>query len=136
MSAVRLVTVDDQPVFLEAAKALIESTPGFTLAGEAASGEEALKVVGRLHPDMVLLDVRMPGIDGIETARRLRATHPDVVVVLVSGYDLEDVQTLAESSGAVALIQKERLRPRVLRQLWAQYGAQARAATAPRDIAP
>lgn len=123
MSPVTVLTVDDQPVFLEAARALIASTPGFALAGEATSGDEALSAIERLRPDMVLLDVRMPGLDGIEIARRLTATRSSAVVVLVTGHDVEDVRTLAEQAGAVALVLKERLRPALLRELWGNHGA-------------
>jgi two-component system, NarL family, invasion response regulator UvrY len=119
---VQVLTVDDQPVFLEAARALIASTPGFALAGEASSGAEAIRAVERLHPDMVLLDVRMPGLDGIETARWLTDNGSTAVIVLVTGHDVEDVQTLAEHAGAVALVVKERLRPALLRELWASHG--------------
>ena len=122
MSPVRVLTVDDQPLFLDAARALIASTPGFELAGEATSGAEAIKAVATLEPDMVLLDVRMPGLGGIETARLLRDAHRPAVVVLVSGQDLDEVQVLAEESGAVAVILKERLQPRLLRSLWAKHG--------------
>jgi CheY-like chemotaxis protein len=123
MRPVRVLTVDDQPVFLEAARSLIRSTPGFELAGEAASGAEALDVVGGLAPDLILLDVRMPGLDGIEVARRLAAIGTSAVVVLVTGHDADDVRAVAEESGADDVVLKERLRPRVLRQLWARHGA-------------
>ena len=122
MTPVRVLTVDDQPVFLEAARAVIASTPGFALAGEASSGADAISAVDRLHPDLVLLDVRMPGLDGIETARRLAAGGSNTVVVLVSGHDLDDVRLLAEESGAVTIVSKQRLRPRLLRELWARHG--------------
>jgi CheY-like chemotaxis protein len=79
---VRVLTVDDQAVFREIAREVIEETPGFESVGEAASGQEALAAVARLDPQLVLLDVRMPGLDGIEVARRLRATHPDTLLVL------------------------------------------------------
>ena len=73
---VRVLTVDDQAVFRGIAREVIDATPGFESVGEAASGEEALAAVARLAPEMVLLDVRMPGLDGIEVARRLRADAP------------------------------------------------------------
>ena len=78
------MTVDDQAVFRAAARDVIEATPGFESVGEACSCEEALEVIGRAEPRLVLVDVRMPGIDGIETAMRIRDSHPDVVVVLIS----------------------------------------------------
>lgn len=118
---VQVLTVDDQPVFREAARALIASTPGFDLAGEASSGAEALSAADRLHPDLVLLDVRMPGLDGIETARILTTKCSDTVVVLVSGHEVDDMTSLAEQCGAVTMVAKERLRPALLRELWAAH---------------
>ena len=72
--AVGVMTVDDQAVFRQAAREVIEATDGFEYLGEAGSGEEALALAGELDPDLVLVDIRMPGIDGFETARRLSAT--------------------------------------------------------------
>ena len=122
MSAVRVLTVDDQAVFREAARALIAQTPGFEIAGEAASGTDGIAAAEQLEPDLVLLDVRMPGVDGIATARRLTEACPGAVIVLVSGYDLADVRDLAADSGAAEVVQKERLRPRLLKELWARHG--------------
>lgn len=124
MRPVRVLTVDDQPLFRTAARALISSTPGFVLAGEASSGAEALTATEQLDPDLILLDVRMPGLDGIETARRLASRPRRSVVVLVSGHDLDDVRELAQRSGAADLVLKERLRPGLLRKLWAVHGGQ------------
>jgi DNA-binding NarL/FixJ family response regulator len=131
VSAVRVVTVDDQRVFRSAARALIDSTPGFELAGEAVSGRASLAAVEALEPDLVLLDVRMPGIDGIETARRLTTAHPDLVVILVTGDDLDDVRELARRSGAADLVLKERLRPALIQRLWARHGAGMRRVRGP-----
>lgn len=127
MRPVRVLTVDDQPIFLRAARALISSTPGFDLVGEAASGVEALRAARALKPDLVLLDVRMPGLDGIETARRLTASGSSAVLVLVSGHEVEDVRDLAQECGAADLVVKERLRPGLLRKLWAVHGARREA---------
>src|SRR3954447_18595440 len=71
--AVGVVVVDDQLVFRQVARAVIAMTPGFELLGEAPSGEEAIAAVSDLHPDLVLLDVRMPGMDGIETTGHLHS---------------------------------------------------------------
>jgi DNA-binding NarL/FixJ family response regulator len=118
---VRVVTVDDQAAFRRAAEVVIEAAPGFELAGEAASGEEGLSVVGRLQPDLVLLDLRMPGIDGVETARRLAAERPELVIVLVS---VQEPGTAPGASrcGAAALVEKRDLRPTLLREVWAEHG--------------
>ena len=80
----RVMTVDDQEVFRSAARAVVDATPGFESVGEPASGEEALGLVDEAKPELVLVDVRMPGLDGVETARRLRRPHPELVIVLVS----------------------------------------------------
>src|SRR4051812_23904122 len=84
MPAIRVVVVDDSPVFRRLLVEQIEAAAGHELAGTAASGEEALDVVGATRPDIVLMDVRMPGIGGIEAAFRIRDAFPEVVVVFMS----------------------------------------------------
>src|SRR5215217_1142293 len=91
---VAVLVVDDQPVFLRAARELIAATPGFDTIGEAMSGNAALEMASRLRPDVVLLDVRMPGMDGIETARRLADLVPDAFVVLISLESSADLQAV------------------------------------------
>ena len=95
------MTVDDQEVFRELARQVVEATPGFESLGEVASGEEAIPAVAELNPDMVVIDVRMPGMGGVEAARRIAAAHPDTVVVLISVEDPMDIPSDAEASGAV-----------------------------------
>jgi CheY-like chemotaxis protein len=114
---VTVLAVDDQPVFLRAAQDLIAATPGFEQVGEARSGSEALEKAAALHPDLVLLDVRMPGMDGIETARRLADADPGAVVVLIS---LEAVPELAGC--AAGHVRKQDLSVRKLRETWAVHG--------------
>jgi DNA-binding NarL/FixJ family response regulator len=118
---VAVLTVDDQALFRTAAMAVVDATPGFEVVGEAASGEEALQLSARVRPDLVLLDVRMPGMDGVETARRLAEFDPGVVVVLISLEDTADVAARAQGSGAVAFVAKERLCPTLLSSLWDAY---------------
>ena len=117
--AVRVLTIDDQPIFRVLARAVIEATDGFSAVGEAAGGEEGLEAVAKLAPDLVLLDLRMPGMGGIEVARRLAATHPDVVVVLISIEERIDVPSVAELD-TVPLVRKQDFGPRLLRRLWAE----------------
>jgi two-component system, NarL family, invasion response regulator UvrY len=123
---VRVLTVDDQAPFREVARDLVEVTPGFAAVGEAASGEEALVLTRSVAPDLVLLDLRMSGMDGLETARRLSAEHPRAVIVLVSCDDVRGMSVLAESCGVAAVLPKQRLSARVLRRLWSDHGPDAR----------
>jgi DNA-binding NarL/FixJ family response regulator len=117
----RVVTVDDQAPFREAARAIVAGTPGFELAGESADGEGALRLVREADPDLVLLDVRLDGIDGIEVAGRLREQDPTCVVVLVSSADPRELAPLARGCGAAALLRKQWLTPRLLRGLWVAH---------------
>jgi two-component system, NarL family, invasion response regulator UvrY len=123
VTAVSVLTVDDQAVFRSVARELVAATPGFAQVGEAASGAEALSAVATLHPQLVLLDVRMPGMDGVETARRIRSVYPDAVVVLVSADDADE--ETAHACGAATWVRKQELGPSRLRRLWALYGAPA-----------
>jgi len=120
-----VMTVDDQDRFRAAARDVISATPGFVLAGEASSGSEAIERFAELGPDLVLMDVRMPGLDGIETTRRLRERHPNAVVVLISLEDVSDMAAATEHCGAAAFIRKQDLAPRVLTRLWATYGVRS-----------
>ena len=116
------MVVDDQPSFRRAARTLIDATSGFEAVGVADCGVEALRRADQLRPDLVLMDVHMPEMDGFQAARRLTAAHPECVVVLVSLEDVEDLPALAVSSGAVAVVRKQDLKPSLLRQLWSTHG--------------
>lgn len=120
-TAVRVLTVDDQATFRQVAREVIDATPGFDSVGEAASGEEALTAVARLAPQLVLLDVRMPGLDGVEVAQRLRASHPDTVLVLISMEEAIDIPSAARVAGSVPLVRKQDFGPRMLTQLWHEH---------------
>ena len=110
--------VDDQAPFRLAAKAVLRRLECFELAGEASSGPEAIELVDRLHPALVLMDINMPEMNGIEATRRILSAHPEVVVFLCSTYDVGDLPPAAAASGASAYVNKERFGADTLRRLW------------------
>jgi two-component system, NarL family, invasion response regulator UvrY len=114
----QVVVVDDQAPFRLAAKAVLRRLDCFELAGEASSGTEAVGLVDRLQPELVLMDINMPGMNGIEATRRIVSAHPDVMVILCSTYDVEDLPPDALESGARAYVNKERFGTDTLRRLW------------------
>lgn len=116
------MVVDDQEGFCRAARAVIQATAGFQPVGEAASGSEALQLADDECPDLVLMDVSMPHMDGFEATRRLTEAHPESVVVLVSVDGLEDLGDEILACGASAFLHKRDLRPAALRDLWGTYG--------------
>jgi DNA-binding NarL/FixJ family response regulator len=116
-STVTVLTVDDQAVFRRAACDLIAATPGFEEVGQAASGAEAVELAAALRPDLVLLDVRMDGMDGVETARRLLAADPERVVVLISLNEVPEAAS-AIAGGVAASLRKQELSTRALREVW------------------
>jgi DNA-binding NarL/FixJ family response regulator len=123
---VTVLAVDDQPIFLRTARSLIAATPGFEQVGEAASGPEALELAADLQPDFVLLDVRMPGMDGFETARRLAGVAPHALVALISLEELPEPDSFAESTEVAAYLRKQELSTRKLRELWSAHRTTAR----------
>jgi DNA-binding NarL/FixJ family response regulator len=121
-SPVKVLIVDDQAPFRGAARAVVGATREFSVVGEAESGEEAVTLADSLEPDLVLMDINMGGIDGIEAARRITTAHPGMLVILVSTYAAADLAADARTCGAAAYVHKEELAPRVLRELWASGG--------------
>jgi DNA-binding NarL/FixJ family response regulator len=120
---VSVLIVDDHEPFRRAARSVVQATQGFTVAGTAASGEGSIEVAGRLRPDLVLMDVHLPGIDGLETTRRLRARFPATVVVLVSTYDQAEMDLPTDLAGAVGYLAKSALAPDRLVAMWELSGA-------------
>lgn len=118
---VSVLVVDDLPVFRSAASAVVRSTPGFWLAGEASSGEEAIELVTQRAPDFVLLDVNMPKLDGVATARLIARIDRTLITVLVSADEHPDIEADPRAHGAAAFLAKQMLRPDTLRELWSAH---------------
>jgi DNA-binding NarL/FixJ family response regulator len=115
---VSVVVVDDRAPFRRAARAILEATSGFELLAEAISGEEAVALARSLEPDLILMDIKMSGIGGIEATRRITAARAGAVVVLVSSYAERDLPADARTCGAAAYISKEGFGRRVLQEVW------------------
>ena len=122
--AVQVLICDDQEAFRAAAREVVNATQGFEVAGEVATGEDSVVAAGRLHPDLVLMDVHLPGIDGLEASRRIRAAHPKVTVLLLSTYDAEEFAARIAGSGAIAFISKATFGPDGLTEVWARAGVE------------
>jgi DNA-binding NarL/FixJ family response regulator len=116
---VRVLVVDDQAPFRRAMTAVVEETHGFEVVGEAASGEDSIEAVAALQPDLVLMDVHLPGIDGIEATRQLLAGAPQPVVLLLSTDDEDAGEAYVAQSGAAAYLTKSALGPDRLAGAWA-----------------
>jgi two-component system invasion response regulator UvrY len=119
MEPVRVLVVDDQAPFRMAASLVFELIDGFEVIGEASSGEDALDRLEAGIADLVIMDINLPGIDGIEATRQLLAHRPSTVVVLVSTYRDDELPEDAPTSGALAYVHKERFEPDLLEALWA-----------------
>jgi DNA-binding NarL/FixJ family response regulator len=117
--SIRVLIVDDLATFRSAARAVVQSTPGFEVAGEVGSGEESIDQARALRPELVLMDVGLPGIDGTEATKRIREDVPGAVVLLLSAREAADVGSLAAECGAAAYIAKSLFNSESLAQAWA-----------------
>src|SRR3954453_20577413 len=95
VSPAGVLAVDDLPTFRKVVRELVSAMPGMTVVGEAASGEEALALVEELEPDLVLMDVRMPGMGGVRAARKIKEAHPAIIVALLSTTNPDELGSAA-----------------------------------------
>lgn len=118
--SVRVLIVDDQAPFRDAARAVVEATEGFSVVGESETGEAGVEAARGLQPDLVLMDVNLPGINGLQATRQiLDESRGVVVVLLLSTYEEAEYAPRAEESGAAAYIPKSKFEPDRLIQAWA-----------------
>jgi pilus assembly protein CpaE len=119
-----VLIVDDQAPFRAAMKAVLKRATEFELVGEAANGNEAVSLEEQLNPALVLMDINMPEMNGIEATRTMVSRLPEVVVILCSTYDATDLPPEVATSGARAYLNKEHLGADTLRRLWEVRDAQ------------
>lgn len=108
---VRVLIVDDQATFRSAARLVVELSDGFEVVGEAETGEEAVGMVAALEPDLVLMDVNLPGMDGLEATRRIVASGADARVLVLSTYSKGEYEAAATAAGAVGFVPKDDFGP-------------------------
>jgi two-component system, NarL family, response regulator NreC len=98
--SIRILIADDHAIVRSGLRALLGADPDLEVVGEAADGDEALRLTEALHPDLVLLDITMPPENGIKTAQRLKEKHPEVVVLFLTMHEDEDLLHAALRAGA------------------------------------
>ena len=113
-SVTPVLVVDDQAPFRAIARTVVELTPGFVVAGEAETGEDAVRLAAELSPTVILMDINLPGINGIEATRQILAGAPATRVILLSTYRESDLPADALDSGARRYVHKEDFEPGVL----------------------
>ncbi|MCL4508993.1 MAG: response regulator transcription factor [Chloroflexi bacterium] len=106
-NSIRVLVVDDHPLFRQGVRFALDAEPGIEVVGEAADGEEALRMAAELAPDVVLSDVNIPGPDGVEIVRSLKSALPHTAVILMTAYDDEDQLFDAVRVGAAAYFLKD-----------------------------
>lgn len=125
MRPVRVLLVDDHAMFLAALRALLDRDERIEIVGETDNGAHALELDAELQPDVALVDLQLPVMDGFETTRRLQARRPDLRVVVISGVSTEGVAEEAAAAGADAFLFKGGLHDEIVDTILAA-SAQAR----------
>ena len=124
----RVLVADDSDVFLGVAASVISDTSTLRLVGAVGSGEEAIRLLPQLRPDLVLLDFQMPGMDGIQTTRIIRRDEPRTVVIVISA-DLDGRSDAARAAGAATTLDKRDFVPRTLDALWQAHKPDGRSSS-------
>ncbi len=121
----RVVVVDDQTVVREGLITLLEHLPGIEVVGSASDGEQAIAIVGEVAPDVILMDLRMPRLDGVEATKVIRGKHPEVQVVVLTTYADDESIVGALRAGAIGYLTKDAGREQIGRALEAANSGQA-----------
>ena len=123
--SIRILVADDHPVVRGGLVALLRTIAGFDVVGEAADGEIAVREAQLTRPDIVLMDVRMPGLDGVEATRRIRAAVPSTRVLMLTMYDDDATVFTAMQAGAQGYLLKEAEQEEIVRAVRAVVAGEA-----------
>lgn len=115
---VRVLIVDDQEPFRLAAKLVVDATDGFEVVGESETAEDSIEQARTLRPDLVLMDVNLPGMNGLDATRRILAESDGVIVLILSTYEPDEYAPRAAEAGAAAYIPKSAFGPDQLAEAW------------------
>ncbi len=107
MSQIRVLLADDNNTFRHGLRKLLEGDARMTVVGEARDGLEAVTLAARRRPDVVLLDIRMPGLDGLAVAREIKHITPEVTIIILTSYDTPALRSRAREAGVSAYLRKD-----------------------------
>jgi DNA-binding NarL/FixJ family response regulator len=113
---IQVLIVDDQEAFRSAAHLVVDLAEGFEVVGEAETGEDGVRMATELRPDLVLMDMNLPGIDGLEATRQIMTALPETRVIGLSTY--EEFRDRALAAGAVSFVSKSDFEPGLLAETW------------------
>ncbi len=111
---IRVLVVDDQQIVCEGLKVMINASPNVTVVGMAQDGEHAVRLVESLRPDLVLMDLKMPGMNGVHATRAIRAAHPEIPVLVLTTYDDDEWVVDAIRAGAAGYLLKDSAREEIV----------------------
>jgi DNA-binding NarL/FixJ family response regulator len=125
MELIRVLIGDDHPHFRDGLRALLLSAPDLEVVGEAGNGEEAISLAAELQPDVILMDLNMPGVGGIEATRRILRTSPHIAILVISMFEDADSVFAALQAGARGYLLKGALKAEILRSIRAVSSGEA-----------
>ncbi len=124
-SRLRVLIADDHPLFRHGILALLAATPDFDVVGEATNGEEVIHMAGEFQPEVILMDVNMPGVNGIESTRRILQEHPDIRILVVTMFEDDASVFMAMRAGARGYLLKDAQKEDMLRAIRAVGSGEA-----------
>ena len=105
----RVLAIDDSPEFLSSLESFFETLPDFCLVGTAGTGHEGIELARKLRPDLVLMDLQMVGMSGLETTSVIRSRFPEMAVVIITSHEMPGLREVCRDHGACDLVRKSRL---------------------------